>query len=80
MTRATVDIPSAAAPANTPGSPGVTVSNPKLLAQFGASFSLNNARYTRFRAQRPGRAPDGVLILVPGFEGGASSFSDGSLT
>jgi pimeloyl-ACP methyl ester carboxylesterase len=75
VTRATVDVPSAAAPAHTPGSAGVSVTNPKLLAQFGgASFSLNNARYTRFRAQRPGLAPDAVLILVPGFEGGATDF------
>jgi pimeloyl-ACP methyl ester carboxylesterase len=60
---------------HTPGSPGVTVTNPKLLAQFGgASFSLNNARYTRFRSERPGLTPDAVLILVPGFEGGATDF------
>ena len=75
VTRATIDVPSAAAPAHTPGSPGVTPSNPKLLAQFGgSSFSLNNARYTRFRSQRPGLPPDAVLILVPGFEGGATDF------
>jgi pimeloyl-ACP methyl ester carboxylesterase len=75
VTRATVDLASAAAPAHTPGSTGVTVTNPKLLAQFGgASFNLNNARYTRFRLQRPGLAPDAVLILVPGFEGGATDF------
>jgi pimeloyl-ACP methyl ester carboxylesterase len=74
VTRATVDIPSAAAPAHTPGSAGVTVTNPKLVTQFGGSFSLNNARYTRFRAHRPGVAPDAILILVPGFEGGATDF------
>src|SRR5262249_24814076 len=66
VTRTTVDVPSTAAPAHTPGSPGVTVTNPKLLTQLGnASFSLNNARYTRFRSQRPGHAPDAILILVP---------------
>ena len=75
VTRVTVDLPSAAAPAQTPGTPGVTPTNPKLLAQFGGtSFSLNNARYTRFRAHRPGVAPDAILILVPGFEGGAMDF------
>jgi pimeloyl-ACP methyl ester carboxylesterase len=75
VTRATVDVPSAAAPAHTPGSAGVTVTNPKLLAQFGSDpFSLNNARYTRFRSERPGLAPDAILILVPGFEGGATDF------
>jgi hypothetical protein len=42
----TVDIPSPAEPADTPGTPGVVVTNPKLLTQFGPTFSLNNARYT----------------------------------
>ena len=71
----TVDIPSAAEPADTPGSPGVVVTNPKLLTQFGgASFSLNNARYTRYRLAGPAQQPDAILILVPGFEGGASNF------
>ncbi len=75
VTRTTVDIPSAAAPVHTPGSLGVTVTNPKLQAQFGGtSFSLNNARYTSFRSHAPGLAPDAVLILVPGFEGGATDF------
>jgi pimeloyl-ACP methyl ester carboxylesterase len=75
VTRVTVDIPSAAAPVHTPGSAGVTVTNPKLLEQFGGgSFSLNNARYTRFHSQRPGLAPDAILILIPGFEGGATDF------
>ena len=36
----TIDIPSKAQPADTPGSPGVTVTSPKLLTQFGnANFS-----------------------------------------
>ncbi|MBM4242829.1 MAG: hypothetical protein FJ148_03305 [Deltaproteobacteria bacterium] len=72
---ATIDIPSAAKPPHTPGSPGVTVTNPKLITQFGsATFNLNNARYTRFHAQRPGVQPDAILVLVPGFEGGAGGF------
>jgi pimeloyl-ACP methyl ester carboxylesterase len=71
----TVDIASGAAPANTPGSPAVTVTNPKLLTQFGGSgFSLNNARYTRYRMNRPVQTPDAILILIPGFEGGAGDF------
>jgi len=37
----TLSITSAAAPPNTPGTAGVTVTNPKLLTQFGGSFSLN---------------------------------------
>jgi pimeloyl-ACP methyl ester carboxylesterase len=74
VSRQTIDLPSQAAPPHTPGSPGVTVSNEKLLAQFGDDFSLNNARYTRLRSQRPGQTPDAILILVPGFEGGAMNF------
>jgi pimeloyl-ACP methyl ester carboxylesterase len=72
----TVDISSPAEPANTPGSPGVVVTSPKLLAQFGGgSFSLNNARYTRHRLAGPAQQPDAILILVPGFEGGAGDFA-----
>jgi len=75
VTRTTIDIPSAAMPPHTPGSPGVVVTNAGLLTQFGGGdFDLNRARYTRFRAQRPGLAPDAVLILIPGFEGGAMNF------
>jgi pimeloyl-ACP methyl ester carboxylesterase len=71
----TIDIPSPAEPANTPGSPGVVVTNPKLLAQFGGSFSLNNARYTRHYLAGPAQQPDAIVILVPGFEGGAGDFT-----
>ena len=45
----TLEIDSHAHPANTPGSPHVSVSNPKLLTQFGKRFSLNKATYTRYR-------------------------------
>ena len=70
----TVDIPSAAQPPNTPGSPDVQVTNPKLLAQFGAQANLNNARYTRFQLDDSATQPDAILILIPGFEGGANNF------
>jgi len=71
----TLDIPSAAAPPNTPGTAGVTVTNPNLITQFGsAGFDLNNARYTRLYANRPGITPDAILVLVPGFEGGSGGF------
>ena len=70
----TTSVPSAAQPANTPGTPGVSVTNPNLLMQFGdPSFSLNHATYTRFRRDGAG-LPDAILILVPGFEGGANDF------
>ncbi|HME73820.1 MAG TPA: hypothetical protein VKM54_28740, partial [Myxococcota bacterium] len=78
-------IPSHAHPPNTPGSPHVSVTNPKLLEQFGQRFSLNKARYTRFRlddsredwrndSRESREKPDAILILIPGFEGGAGNF------
>lgn len=73
----TVDLPSNAEPEHTPGSPGVTVSNPQLITQFGsADFSLNNARYTRYYlSDQADSQPDAIVVLVPGFEGGASTFA-----
>lgn len=71
----TLDIPSAAQAAETPGTPGVVVTNPNLVTQFGGtSFSLNNARYTRWRGAGATDQPDAILVLVPGFEGGAGDF------
>ncbi len=72
---ATVDIPTAVTPPNTPGSPGVKVTNTKLITQFGKKFSLNSARYINFRYSRLRGAPDAVLIAVAGFGGGANNFS-----
>lgn len=76
LSQSTVDVPSNAAPAFTPGSPGVVVDNEKLITQFGsADVNLNNARYTRYYlSDQDTFQPDGILVLVPGFEGGASSF------
>jgi pimeloyl-ACP methyl ester carboxylesterase len=71
----TFTLRSLAEPAHSPGSPGVTVANPKLITQFGsADVSLNNARFTRFRLSATSTRPDAVLILIPGFEGGANDF------
>lgn len=77
LEQVTVDIPSAARPAFTPGSPGVVVDNPRLLQQFGtADIDFNRARYTRyFLSDRRDLQPDAVLVLVPGFAGGASGFA-----
>lgn len=74
--QATSNIPSPAQPAYTPGSPSVPpVVDARLIAQFGsATFSLNNARYTRWRLAGPEIQPDAILVLVPGFEGGAADF------
>jgi len=73
----TVDLPSDAKPAHTPGSPGVTVTNPKLITQFGsADIDLNHARYTRYHlSDQADVQPHAILVLVPGFEGGASTFA-----
>ncbi len=67
---------SAAQPAHTPGTPGVVINNAKLLRQFGAQgVNLNRAIYTRyFLTRRDEHQPDAILVLVPGFEGGASNF------
>ena len=73
----TVDLPSAAQPAETPGTEGVTVTNPRLIEMFGGDdFDLNNARYTRyFLSDQADAQPDAIVVLVPGFEGGASTFA-----
>jgi pimeloyl-ACP methyl ester carboxylesterase len=72
----TVLLPSPAKGPHTPGSPGVVVTNPKLLAQFGgADFDLNHAIYTRYHLRSdPAAQPDAILVLIPGFEGGAAGF------
>ena len=72
----TTSIPSGAEPAETPGSTGAVVTNANLITQFGgSSFSLNNATYTRYRREGASGAPAAILILVPGFEGGATSLA-----
>jgi pimeloyl-ACP methyl ester carboxylesterase len=76
VVRETVTAPSPVEPPNTPGTPGApAVTNPKLLAQFGgAGFSLNTVTYTRWRFGGPARTPDAILVMVPGFGGGAGNF------
>jgi pimeloyl-ACP methyl ester carboxylesterase len=73
----TTQVPSDAEPEHTPGSPGVDANDyPKLVTQFGDDeFSLNNGTYTRYYySPLDGTQPDAILVLVPGFEGGAGSF------
>jgi pimeloyl-ACP methyl ester carboxylesterase len=71
----TFNLRSPAQSAHDPGSPGVTVTNAKLIEQFGGTdVSLNNARYTRFRLSPTTTEADAILILIPGFEGGANDF------
>jgi pimeloyl-ACP methyl ester carboxylesterase len=60
----------------------VVVTNAKLLAQFGGGdFDLNRATYTRYHftsppigPEGPIEQPDAILVLIPGFEGGAGGF------
>lgn len=77
ISQTTVSIPSKATPAYTPGTPGVVVTNEKMLRQFGSTeINFNQARYTRyFLSDSDGTQPDGIVVLVPGFEGGASEFA-----
>ncbi|MGD0949342.1 MAG: alpha/beta fold hydrolase [Candidatus Binatia bacterium] len=70
----TYNIASKAKPANCPGTKGVTVTNSKLIEQFGNKPKLNKARYTRFQVAGSKGKPDAILILIPGFEGGAGNF------
>jgi pimeloyl-ACP methyl ester carboxylesterase len=53
------------------------VTNPDLIEQFGGSeFDLNNARYTRYYlSDQANSQPDAIVVLIPGFEGGASTFA-----
>lgn len=73
----TQTIASNARPANTPGTDGVSVINPKLLAQFGdAGPDLNVATYTRYYLSNAADTqPDAILITIPGFQGGAANFA-----
>lgn len=76
FSQVTVAVPSEATPAFTPGTAGVVVDNEKLITQFGtADIDLNKAHYTRyFLSDQDGAQPDAIVVLVPGFEGGAATF------
>ena len=76
VTQQSVSIPSAAQPAQSPGSAGTTAAGyPALVTQYGTeSVDLNRATYTRYFDAPQAGQPDAILILVPGFEGGAASF------
>lgn len=70
-----IDIPSAAEPAETPGTPGVVASNPKILTQFGGSPDLNLARYTRWRLNGVEQPADAILVVIAGFGGGVNNYA-----
>ena len=72
----TFSLKSPAEAADTPGTGGLdATAYPKLVTQYGgADVNLNNARFTRFRLSPADTQPDAILVLVPGFEGGANDF------
>ena len=71
-----VTIPSDAQPAETPGTGGIDATDyPTVATQFGTTaVDLNNATYVRYYREPDGVQPDAILVLVPGFEGGATTF------
>jgi pimeloyl-ACP methyl ester carboxylesterase len=72
--RATQSQASPVAPPNTPGSPAVTATYPKLDTVLGPGASLNNVTWTRWYLNDLGLPPAAVLIAVPGFGAGAGNF------
>ncbi|UAW97180.1 hypothetical protein KEM63_10090 [Halopseudomonas nanhaiensis] len=69
------ELPSEATPANTPGTPGVSVSNPRLVTHLGADADLNKALYVRYAlADQSDRQPDAILVAVPGTLGGSHNY------
>lgn len=70
-----VSLPSPAQPAETPGTMGVVVTNPKILTQYPPSGpDLNRADYVRWRLSGPDVPADAILILIPGFGAGVNTF------
>ncbi|SDS50179.1 hypothetical protein SAMN05216421_1642 [Halopseudomonas xinjiangensis] len=68
-------LPSEAKAANTPGTAGVAVSDPKLLTHLGADADLNKALYVRYAlAGQMDRQPDAILVVVPGTLGGSHNY------
>lgn len=68
-------VSSPAKAAQTPGTAGVTVTNPKLITHLGANADLNQARYTRYAlADQTELQPDAILVAVPGTLGGAHNY------
>jgi cysteine-rich repeat protein len=73
--RSSHSIPSPATPAHTPDGTMLNAVDPgsSVAVQFGTTTpDLNNAAYVRYRAFGAGD-PEAVLVLVPGFAGGAHS-------
>ena len=68
---------SPATTAHTPGSPGVVVSNEKLITQFGSAedVNFNRVRYTRYALNsQAGQQPDAILVAIPGTLGNAHNY------
>ena len=75
MCISTKTVSSPAKAAQTPGTAGVVVSNPKLITQMGADADLNQARYTRYAlTEQNDRQPDAILVAIPGTLGSAHNY------
>ena len=75
MCVSTTMVSSPAKAAQTPGTAGVVVSNPKLMTQLGADADLNQARQTRYAlADQDNQQPDAILVAVPGTLGSAHNY------
>ena len=75
MCVSTTTVSSPAKAAQTPGTEGVMVSNPKLITHLGANADLNQARYTRYAlADQDNQQPDAILVAIPGTLGSAHNY------
>ena len=75
MCVSTTTVSSPAKAAQTPGTAGVMVSNPKLITHLGANADLNQARYTRYAlADQDNQQPDAILVAIPGTLGSAHNY------
>lgn len=68
-----IDVPGHVEP-HTPGAPGV-VASPKIVQLLGADPDLNRVHYVRTSVEKAsGEPPRTILILIPGFLGGGTTF------
>ncbi len=75
MCISTTTVQSPAKAAQTPGTAGVVVSNPKIITQLGSNADLNQARYTRYAlADQDNQKPDAILVAIPGTLGSAHNY------
>jgi pimeloyl-ACP methyl ester carboxylesterase len=59
---------------HTPGAPGITAS-PNVQSVVGSAPDLNTVTYVRTAILHPRKSPRVIMILIPGFLGGAATFA-----